>query len=72
VSSWLHVARVVAVGAYEIAAELWHEHRRTRARKRAADEWARTPAQIKGCPRCNEIAYLPGQVACNRCGAILR
>jgi hypothetical protein len=41
------------------------------AKKRAQDHWSKAPAVIRGCPRCHEIAYTPGQVACNKCGAFL-
>jgi len=41
------------------------------ARKRKAKQWAETPSVIRGCARCNEIAYTPGQVACSKCGGLL-
>lgn len=47
----------------------WNEARL--AKQKAARAWAETPAPIRACFRCQEIAYLPGQVACNKCGALL-
>ena len=41
------------------------------AKKRAAEKWAATPAVVRDCPKCHEIAYAPGQVYCRHCGAKL-
>jgi len=70
--SYVALAKAIVLGAYELGSELWHEHRREQARQRARDAWANTPAPIRACARCSEIAYTPGQVACNRCGSVLR
>jgi hypothetical protein len=56
----------------EFGSELWREWRRERAKARAAaKQWAETPAPVRGCPRCREIAYSPGQTACAKCSALL-
>lgn len=57
--------------ALEVGSELWREWRKERAQAKAQREWAETPATIRGCARCNEIAYTPGQVACSKCGGLL-
>ena len=54
--------------AYEIGSELWREHRRDQA---AAKAWAETRSTVRGCPRCREIVYGPGQTTCGKCGAAL-
>lgn len=53
--------------------EAWQAKRRARriAERRAREQWAQTRATIRACPRCHEIAYTPGQVACSKCGALL-
>lgn len=54
--------------AYELAAEILHEElKKRRERKR----WPKTGTAVRGCPRCREIAYTPGQTLCNKCGAPL-
>lgn len=45
--------------------------RRRREAERAAKQWAETPALARGCPRCREVAYTPGQTTCHKCGASL-
>lgn len=67
--SWIAVARALVLGAYELGHQLWHERQREKARQRA---WANTQAPVRACARCSEVSYTPGQVACGRCGAILR
>ena len=57
--------------AAEIGAELWQEWRRDRARAKAAQQWAETPASVRACPRCREVAYTPGQAHCTKCGSAL-
>jgi uncharacterized paraquat-inducible protein A len=57
--------------AFEVGAEMFHEWRRSRAKAKAQRDWANTPTTVRGCPRCHEIAYRPGQVSCERCGALL-
>lgn len=57
--------------AFEVGSELWREWRRKRAADERAKEWAETPAPIRACFRCREIAYTPRQVSCNRCGGLL-
>lgn len=57
--------------AFEVGSELWREWRRERARAKAQRDWANTPTTVKGCPRCHEVAYRPGQVICIKCGARL-
>jgi hypothetical protein len=59
---------LIAELAYDLAREAWRDRKRKQA---AAKAWAERPAPIRGCPRCGEIAYTPGQVACGRCGALL-
>lgn len=54
--------------AYDLAAEAWRDRKRRQAEAKA---WAERPAPIRGCSRCNEIAFTPGQVACGRCGTLL-
>lgn len=56
----------------EIASEVWHEVRRERSARRAAEAWATTPAPTRACVRCREVAYTPGQTVCAKCGAGLR
>ena len=64
-------ALAIARFAFELGSELWREWRRDAARERAAKQWAETPAPVRGCPRCREIAYTPGQTTCHKCGAPL-
>jgi hypothetical protein len=52
----------------DLAAEKIAEVQRKRA---AARQWARTPAPVRACGRCKEIAYIPGQAECAKCGASL-
>lgn len=52
----------------DLAAEKLQEVQRKRA---AAKEWAQRPGTVRGCRKCGEIAYLPNQVACTKCSALL-
>jgi uncharacterized paraquat-inducible protein A len=63
--SWVVTAARLA---YELGNELWREHQRAKAKERAAQQWANTPASVRACVRCGELAYQPGQVRCFRCG----
>lgn len=65
--TWTGVAKFL----WELGSELWHERQRRKARSRAAEHWATTSAPARACPRCREIAYVPGQTTCTKCGAAL-
>lgn len=56
---------------FEVGVELWQTWRSKQKEKARAKIVAETPAVIRGCPRCNEIAFTPGQVTCTKCGALL-
>lgn len=66
--NWVKVVVAIGTAVYEMADEVLRERARRNA---AAKAWAETPAPIRACPKCNEIAYTPGQVRCCRCGAAL-
>lgn len=53
---------------FEVGVELWRRWKQDEAKARA---WTQTPAAVRSCPRCNEIAFTPGQVTCTKCGALL-
>ncbi len=53
--------------AYEIVDEALRE----RKRRKAAEKWAGTVATPRACHRCKEIAYIPGQMTCTKCGGLL-
>lgn len=55
----------------ELAHELWRERQRARKIKRAREAWATKPGPRRTCPGCREIAYLPDQTECYRCGGPL-
>jgi hypothetical protein len=69
--SRLAVARAIVTWAYEFGSELWREHRRAKRKQREADAWANTPAPVRACPKCREVAYVPRQTGCTKCGAAL-
>lgn len=52
---------------YELGGELWQE----RKRRKQAEKWPAVPAAIRACFKCKEVAYIPGQLSCNKCGALL-
>lgn len=54
-----------------LGAALWKDWRAYRREQARAKVVAETPAIIRGCPRCKEIAFTPGQVTCTKCGAFL-
>lgn len=56
---------------YELAHELWHERQRAQKIRRAREAWATKPGPRRTCSNCREIAYLPDQLECFKCGAIL-
>jgi hypothetical protein len=54
-----------------IAYEIYDEAMRERRRRKQAEKWAGTVSAPRACHRCKEIAYIPGQVACTKCGGLL-
>lgn len=64
----MSLLKFIGTLAYEIVDEAWRERKRRKAAEKA---WAERQARIRACPQCNEIAYTPGQMACNRCSAVL-
>lgn len=58
--------------AVDLAIDLAVEKLQGLQRQRAASaRWAQTPAPVRACPSCREVAYTPGQLACTKCGARL-
>jgi hypothetical protein len=55
----------------ELAYDLTREWLSERKRRKAQEQWAQTPAPVRGCARCKAIAYTPGQTACHQCGSML-
>lgn len=57
----------------DLAVDLAVDKLREIQRKRgAAKAWAQTPAPVRACPQCGEVAYTPGQTHCTKCGTPLR
>lgn len=42
-----------------------------RAKEAAQEKYATTPMIPRGCPKCKEVAYSPGQVKCFKCNSSL-
>jgi hypothetical protein len=62
------LSRLLAELRYDLSREALQNRKR---RREAQKEWANTPAPTRSCPKCKEIAFTPGQVACAKCGTLL-
>jgi hypothetical protein len=43
-----------------------------RSKTEAQKQWQSSPAPMRACPKCNEIAFTPGQIACAKRGVAVR
>ena len=61
VSKILEIVFIAADKAIQL-----YEKRKARLR-----EWSNKKDTVRGCPKCKEISFTPGETVCSKCGAVL-